>query len=366
MINHIANISQNSNIKVAIDEATANIKDAKLILCFSAKHKLNEALALLSEKYTSVPILGVSTACNLNNTTHCEDSVEVMAFIDNVDVICGVIENISSAPVKYIKTLEENIKALSPGRDNSLCLEFCTGNEENLVSTLNSVLKKNNISLMGGTALDLSSDSNPMVGLNGKVFKDACVYALIKNHNGRIKVVKENIYHNAGNNIDFIANKIDKTNNEIIELSGTAAKEKYISTLNIPKEKISQYILTNPLCKVVGSEEYIIALKDSSLKNTLCCHKKVNLNDRIRILTLSNYDDIINTSIKRVKDEFKNASFLFSVNCMHIYLLFQHEKYMDTFLRKFSSNSDHIGVVSGGEQFMNQHVNQTIIYAVFE
>lgn len=68
---------------------------------------------------------------------------------------------------------------------NTVCIDFCTGNDACVLTTIYSVFEKKHISLTGGTGAD------GKVSVNGKIYEDAAVYALVKNLGGKIKVYKE-------------------------------------------------------------------------------------------------------------------------------------------------------------------------------
>ena len=51
---------------------------------------------------------------------------------------------------------------------------------------------------------------------------------------------------------------------------------------------------------------------------------------------------------------------------LFIYGLFTNENYLGTFLKDMRTIAPHVGVVGGGEQYRKQHVNQTMVCAVFE
>ena len=92
-------------------------------------------------------------------------------------------------------------------------LIFAVVNDACVLTTINTMLGKKGISLVGGTG-----DAGK-VSANGKIYQDAVAYALIRNHNGRVKTYKENIYRKFGN-YRFIAADTDKENYVIGTLNG--------------------------------------------------------------------------------------------------------------------------------------------------
>ena len=61
-----------------------------------------------------------------------------------------------------------------------------------------------------------------------------------------------------------------------------------------------------------------------------------------------------------------HISLVVSIDCIYRYLLYDGEGYFATYAKDMASLGNHMGVVGGGEQCNNQHVNQTMVCAVFE
>ena len=102
--------------------------------------------------------------------------------------------------------------------------------------------------------------------------------------------------------------------------------------------------------------------KNGSLFN----YKRTYENDQINILKLGDFRGINESSAAHMKELAPHPSLVFSVNCIYRYMLFQNEGYLDTFLRLMSTTGPYVGYIGGGEQFNNQHVNQTMVCAIFE
>lgn len=266
-------IGHSDDIEKAVEEATAKLDHAKIIFVFAEYSKFKEAIGLIEKKYPNTIVIG-TTGYSFANNKVIKDNIVVWSLNSGIEVEVGVLEDIKTFPVKYIKPLEDSIGRINAGKDNTVCLEFCTGSEEKIVSTISSAVKKKNISLMGGTAQGADSKGIKCVSLNGEIYNDACVYALIKNTNGKVKVYSENIYKDRSNN--FVATKVDVENRRILELNGKKAARAYCETLGIQKNEISNYVLTNPLARVIGKEEFLTAIKSVGEEEDLSCFKRIN------------------------------------------------------------------------------------------
>ena len=97
-------------------------------------------------------------------------------------------------------------------------------------------LERNIYPFVGGTG------DGGKVSVNGKVYADADVYALIRNNEGKIKVYKENIYKQVPD-CRFIASKTDRSKYLIGELNGKPAKKVYQDILNIGDKEMATQTL---------------------------------------------------------------------------------------------------------------------------
>ena len=99
---------------------------------------------------------------------------------------------------------------------------------------------------------------------------------------------------------------------------------------------------------------------------TLLNYKRINKRDCIYFLTLGDYKEIERETREQIKNEMSRISFVLSIDCIYRYLLYDGEGYFETYARDMASLGNHMGVIGGGEQYNNQHVNQTMVCAIFE
>ncbi|MBD7911871.1 MULTISPECIES: FIST N-terminal domain-containing protein [Clostridium] len=356
-------VGYGDDIQKSIEEATAGLNDSKIIFVFAEASKFKEVVGLVGQKYPSAIVIG-TTGYSFANRNIVKDNVVVWAMKSGVEVEAGVLQSVKTFPIKDIKPLEDSVKRIDAGNDNTVCMEFCTGSEEKIVSTLSSAISKKNIPLIGGTAQGADRDGVKCVSLNGEIYNDACVYVLIKNTDGKVKVYSENIYKVKSEN--FVATKVDVENRRILELNRKSAAKVYCETLGITKDEISNYVLTNPLARVIGKEEFLTAIKLVGENGDLSCFKRINQNDVLNILELIDYKEAINNTLKRIKDDFSNISSIFSVNCIYRFMLFESRNFTGEYAQMMSSIGQHIGIIGEGEQYNKQHVNQTMVCVVFE
>ena len=287
-----------------------------------------------------------------------ENGVGVIAFTDGVSAAANVLEQVSTMPVKFIRRLEKDIQQVGGGSRNTVCIDFCTGNDACVLTTMYTVLQQRGISLVGGTG------GEGRVSANGRVYQDAVVYGVVRNLNGRVKTYKENIYHQLGD-YRFIASNTDRANYILGALNGKPAKQVYKSILHVTDEEILTRTFQNPFGKVNGDDTCIISIKEVN-GNALACFRQVNDSDVLILLELGDYQAIVKNTIQQICQEFPRRSAIFSVNCLFRYKLFSEHNYMQAYLREMAALGCHAGFIGYGEHYNNRFVNQSMTCVVFE
>lgn len=345
-------MSQSGNLQ----EAVQGLKNPQLIMLLSNSDQFEAHVEMLEKLYPRIPSIGCIGMSY--DTKVVEKGVGIVAFYDGVSVTANVLEEVSVMPVKYIERLEQDVRTINSSRENTVCIDFCSGNDACVLTTIYSALKKKGISLVGGTG-----DAGK-VSANGRVYQDAVAYALVKNNKGKVKAYKENIYHQMGDH-RFIASKTDKANYIMGKLNGVPAKQVYQEMLHISEKDIQTQTFKNPFGKINGDDICIISIKEVS-GNALTCFRQVNDSDVLVMLELGDYKAIVKDTIKKIKADFPKISAVFSVNCLFRYLLFTDNHYMQEYLHEMSALGNHAGLVGYGEHYNNRFVNQSMTCVVFE
>lgn len=344
--------SQSGNLS----EAVNGLKSPQFIMLFSNDSQFETHVKALEKLYPNVPSIGCIGMGY--NTGVIETGVSVIAFFGGVSATANVLEQVSVMPVKYIHRMEEDIVKVNASQQDTVCIDFCTGNDACALTTIDTALKRKGISLVGGTG-----DAGK-VSANGKVYEDAVAYALVKNHGGRVKTYKENIYHQLGN-YRFIASNTDRAKYIIGSLNGKPAKQVYQNILHVTDKEILTQTFQNPFGKINGDDTCIISIKEVA-GNALACFRQVNDSDVLILLELGDYKAITKETIQTICREFPKRSAVFSVNCLFRYKLFSERNYMQAYLQEMSALGSHAGFVGYGEHYNNRFVNQSMTCVVFE
>ncbi len=344
--------SKNGNLK----EALKGLSNPKLIMLMSNDKQFEAHVEELQTLYPNVPSIGCIGMSY--DKTMTESGVGVVAFFDNAVVSTNVLEQVSTMPVKYIKRLEADLQKVNASSKDTVCIDFCAGNDACVLTTMYSVLGKKNISLVGGTG-----DAG-RVSANGVVYSDAVAYAVVKNQGGKIKVYKENIYRPM-EEYRFIASKTDRSKYIIGELNGKSAKQVYQDILHISEKDITTQTFKNPFGKMNGQDVCIVSIKEV-VGSSLACFRQVNDSDVLTLLQLRDYRKIAEETISNIQSDFNRISGVFSVNCLFRYLLYTQEHYLADYLKSMSVLGSHAGLIGYGEHYNNQFVNQSMTCVAFD
>lgn len=339
-----------------LEEAISGLKNPQFIMLLSNADQFETHVKNLEKKFPKVPSIGCVGMSYA--TSVVEKGVGIIAFSEGVSVSANALEEVSVMPVKYIHRMEEDIRKVNGTGQDTVCIDFCTGNDACALTTIHTALRKNGISLVGGTG-----DAGK-VSVNGKVYTDAVAYAIVKNLHGRVKTYKENIYHQY-KNYRFIASNTDKARYIIGALNGMPAKQVYQSILHVTDQDMLNRTLQNPFGKINGDDTCIISIKEVE-GNALACYRQVNDSDVLILLELGDYKSIVRKTIQKICQDFPTRSAVFSVNCLFRYMLFSERNYMQKYLQEMTMLGSHAGLVGYGEHYNNRFVNQSMTCAVFE
>ncbi|MCR4717829.1 MAG: hypothetical protein K5656_11690 [Lachnospiraceae bacterium] len=339
-----------------LSEAIRQISSPDLLIMLSNGDQFRQHVQELAAKFPNVPT--IATTGHFYAETIKEGGVAVVAMT-GVKASAGVLRDVSTIPVRDIADFEKNLQAVAADAKNTICIDMCTGNDATVLSTMDSVLGKKKISLVGGTAFD------GMVAVNGTIYEDAAVYMFIKNLGGKVKAYKENIYVPMEEGYRFVASNTDREKYYVGDFDGKSAKKTYEDIFHINDSQIANQTFRNPLGKVTGKEVCIISLKEAS-GNGLCCYRQVNNSDVLTILQAYDYEGVVDSTVNAIKSDFGKASAIFSINCVFRYFFFNEEHFMDTYLKKMGSVGAHVGFVGNGEHYNNQFINQSMSCVAFE
>lgn len=359
--------SSKSDVTQALLEVSAQIKTPKLILFFSGVEKFQQHTQQLYSKYPDSIIIGSTTFAGFCKEGAYKDTLLVLAIEQGIECYANVLEEVNKYPLKYVHRVDECVNHFT-NTTNTLCFEVSTAlisSEELILSTLNSVLMKKKIPLLGGSAGDRGMAEKTMISFNGKVYDNACAFVILKNLGGQIKLYRENIYKPTKHY--FTATKVDVRNRIVYEYDYKPAAQVTASALGTTVDKLPTYLDSYPLGRIIGNDMYITANQMVTQNNGMSYHARVYNNSQMVLLEPDDYKAVIANTIQQIKKEIPKPSLSLMVNCLARSMLFEKDGYLDTFAKQMGDAlGNYVGFAGYGEQLNQQHFNQTMVVAVFE
>lgn len=360
--------SSDNSLEKVITEHKNELLDSELIF-FVTADDIKYACGVFNDLLPDSNVMGFHTY--VLNGGICHKSGTFIVAIENnsvfFNIAFGLIENADMDPVKCVLNLQKQITSVNPGKDDTICLEFCTSGEERLVTTLNSIIKQHGITVFGSTTDCIETPYPSYLYYNGILYDNACAYVLIKNKCGRIITQSQNIYkHHEGGEV-YIATKVDKDTRTLIELNGRPATEVYCQELGITLDGILDALPYHPFAKSIGEKDYLVSIKDFNSDGSISLFKQINQNDQLFISDLGDYENIIKNHLESIKRDYPNAATMVTIDCVYRYQLFTIEGKLDWYAESLGNLGIRtIGILGDGEQYDVQHCNQSMICAIFE
>ena len=204
------------------------------------------------------------------------------------------------------------------------------------------------------------------MALNGKVYDKASVFLLIKNLNGRIAFIKENIYKPT--RFRFTATNINFRERTLYELDNRPAAPYLAGLLGISVPEFVQRLTMHPLGRISGNDIYIAQGKEVQRDGSITFYTHIY---NYTNLVLLEADDIGRMQ-KQIADDVEQKvsfepSFSLSVCCVLVEEIFNESGNFGTFAKTLSDScGKYFGLTGYGEQLDFIHLNKTIILALFE
>ncbi|MDF2564497.1 MAG: hypothetical protein K0Q53_892 [Massilibacillus sp.] len=361
--------SSNKDTMQAIQETTAGLEAPKLLWFTSGVHDFAMYTEAMKATFPSSIIVGVTTFAAFCKDGAFKDTLLVLGIEDGIECCADVLEEVDKYPLKYVERVERCANEMgSSASDNTICFEVATALiscEELVLSTLNAVLMKKNIPVFGGSAGDRGTAEKTMISLNGVIYDNACVFVLIKNLGGAIRLYRENIYKPT--NHSFKATKVDVRKRRVYEYDNKPAAQVTAQALGTTVGNLGSYLNSYPLGRIIGNDMYIIANESVVDSSGMSYHARIYNNSQMVLLEPDDYKEVLRKTTEQIKQQIPNPSLSIMVNCLARSMLFEKDGNLNDFAKKMESAlGNYVGFAGYGEQLKQQHFNQTMVLAVFE
>ena len=356
---------QEESLEQSFASAVQAVQSPQMILFFSRPGTVADAASFLADRFPDIPTIGIGSTSVLHDGVVDEPDILLISFEEEYQIACGLIRDLSECPVQHIYQFQKDVESIGAGDEDTVCLEYCTGNEEMLVTTLNAVLDKYHVPLIGATAFEgVEQMGKTQVAFCGDVYMDSCIYAMIRCKQGKVRTYYENIYMRTELSVHQVT-KADVDNRSIIEIDGRPAADTYCDVVQVPRDQIVEMNQRYPFGRVLGKKVFVADVAKVMPDGTLYCNKRLNPNDAICFMDYGRYQEIAKETIEHVQKENPNIYFTLTGDCIHRYWLYQSEKFLERHAQNLKRLGSYAGNVCGGEQYHHQHINQSMVMTVF-
>lgn len=371
MIRSLFGIGQNKMDREAcVQEAVKDFRNPKIIFFFSDEKHFPEYAGLIHERFPDAVSIGCSSYRFWAGPNAGVGELTVTAIEEGISCSAGVIEKADSFALDYMDNVQQSLDQISD-KNNTVCVEFTSASrqaEEYALMTLNSVLLRHNIPIVGGSSANSGAGADMLreayIALNGKVYTEGCVFVLIHNEAGAVHMFRENIYVPLTGR-EFLVTKANSHSRTIMQYDDETALSVYASELGIPMEDADKYFFHHPLGRHVGDETYLTAIQSSNSNQSLKLHARVHEGTKMMVMQVGDYREIVHKTVDDIKRTIPNPALVICIHCVARVVFLESENYLEEYRKLLAGafpNSIHVSCL--GEQFGTGNFNHTLMILV--
>ncbi len=323
---------------------------------------------MLSNSFPDATILGATSAviyskCGVSNT-----GLSVMAITSGLKLSTGAVFEIGRYPKRSAGSITGALSQVDP--ENTVCLEFNASPEyceELVMDTFRMAMGQSTIPVFGCSgAAAFNPDRPASVSLNGIVYNDACVFAFIHNENGRVGLVRENMFRPTKH--FFTATDVDCDERKVYEFDHRTATSAVARALEIPEDELSSNAFFHPLGSPRGDDFDVIGINDQFKDGSMSFFARIYNQTRVVLLEPKEpLEQVWTDTSKKVHELIPKPSFSIVINCYQRTSYFTSiERFVDYNCSLADEYGDYIGFSGFGEQYEYKHANQVMLIAAFE
>lgn len=262
-------------------------------------------------------------------------------------------------PAKSLQQLQKSYKKVK-NNPNAFALLLCDGlsaMEESIITTF--YFADANFKIIGGSAGDSLKFEETLIYIGQKKVHSIAVFFDMKK---RTQLIKENIYITSGKNL--LVTDADPIKRTVKTFNNNFATVEYAKALGIKEAELPKYFMNNPLGRVSKDKIYIASPMKVNPDKSITFYCQILPNTFVEVLEPANYDLVMKETVASAL--FK-PSFVLSINCILRSLMFLDRNLWENVNSNLLSLCENqTGFISYGEQFYQNHFNQTMVLLLVE
>lgn len=347
-----------------ISSSFSGLSPVAVLFFASSQYNPESISQAMKEKFPDAKVIGCSTAGEITSGSMLKNSVVAMAL--ESDIISGIEADVidlsdRKAPSRAIISLAEKFgsKPLDLEPDKFVGIILIDGlscAEEGLMEKIGDLV---NIPVIGGSAGDDLAFKKTCVYLEGKVFNNAAVLALVKPAS-KFELVKTQSFCETGKKLT--PTSVDEATRKVIEFNGLPAVSAYAKALNASETDVASYFMTHPIGLIADGEPFVRSpqrVEGSSI------YFYCQIKEGVDLEVLKSTDIIADTTaaIQNIQGNSGPIKGLINFNCILRTLQLYQEGKNDAYGSIFKDIPT-IGFSTYGEEYIG-HMNQTATMLVF-
>lgn len=362
--------STDRTASVAVEQALSGISNPKCLLFLSPYELFDEVSEILTKRFPNCTVCGASASSAYSpeinwssNPNAC--GLSITEFGDDFECEAGVIDyNDTKSSISNIKNTLKKFNSL----DNTICIEFVTAHpmdEEIVLDVLNESLKGTGIPIVGSSCGNEKLSINTKICFNGEVSSRSCLYLLLRNKLGPVKIYKEVIYRPTRR--ELTATDVDLVDRMVYEFDDMPAAEALARELNLDLPHLKQELGKHPLGRSYGGDMKVIDIAQVYPDNSIRVCASVYGGTKVMLLELDDYRTSMQNMIDKIKAESPGCFFGFAVLGVSLAKYWMEDEYLESFIKGLGVlECDFIGISGMGEQLGRFNLNKTAIFVAFE
>ncbi|APC39367.1 FIST signal transduction protein [Clostridium estertheticum] len=317
--------------------------------------------------FAGIPLIKSLSTTVGENVILCSTSGEFSpkGYKDNVitgfsyDSEITEIVEIMYPPAKSLNKLKKSYEKVK-NNPNAFTLLLCDGlaaMEESIITTF--YFADPNFKIIGGSAGDNLKFEKTLIYIGKKEVHSVAVFFDMKK---RTQLIKENIYIPSGKKL--LVTDADPIKRTVKTFNNNLATVEYAKMLGIKEVDLPNHFKNNPLGKVSKDKVYIASPMKVNPDKSIVFYCQILPNTFVEVLQPANYNSVMKETVKSAV--FK-PSFVLSINCILRSLMFLDKNLWGNVSSNLLSLCENqTGFVSYGEQFYQNHFNQTMVLLLVE
>ncbi|MDO5572824.1 MAG: FIST N-terminal domain-containing protein [bacterium] len=361
--------SDHEDAKQAFHQICEQVGEAapKLLVFFSDTAHFAYYTEELHKKYPDAEMIGSTAYDMLSSKGHSGAALSVLAVSEGIECTGGIIMDAPRYPGKHTGVIRECVKRLT-STENCCCFEITTAYgycEEIVQDTFRGVLEEMNIPVFGGTAGNAGETARSYVSYNGRVYAEACAFMFIRNECGRIRLFSENLFRPTEQ--FFSVTDVNCEERTVYEFDGKPAARVIAKALGVSTKELPQLLPSHPLGRLVNGNIYVTGHNEVLPSGALTYYSRIYNHTMMVLLTPGDPFTAQLDTFKRIHDEVKQFRFVLVINCFLRSCMLEQQGVYNEYIEKLQGGlGQYIGFSGNGEQMNFEHLNQTMLVAVFE